>query len=478
VKQEHRRSYDIEPSGTAAVRVGRPGGRQRSTNEHDLVNGPIARTLWRLAIPLTFGFVINAVHSWINMFFVSRLGSDVIAALGVADQVNFVIFTLGSGFCIGTGIVVARRVGEERGSQASFVATQAFSFMALYSTAVAVIVALVLPMLLGAMQLPPSVLANAETYLLTLLFGFPASLLIFQVNASVRSTGNTVFPMVVLTITALLNVVLDPILIFGMLGFPALGLKGAAIATIASQWIGAIMSAAVMFSGRLNIRLYGLTASFDRELIGSIFRLGVPASMQGLSVSLCRVLLIALANQFGTAAAAAYTLGLRVDVIVFMPIFAAGIAIETLVSQNIGAGRFDRVKAFRQTAIRHLGAVIIAMGAIIFAIARPIADLFSDDPLVISTTVTYLHVAVFGYLFFVVGQSATRSLSGAGHSLRSMIIIAGTLFLVQLPLAYLLALRTSLGITGVFVAITASYLVFAAVATWSIRGRGWMTKKV
>jgi putative MATE family efflux protein len=452
--------------------------RRPGTSDVDLVNGPVASTLWKLAIPLTFGFVINAVHSWINMFFVSRLGSDVIAALGVADQVNFVIFTLGSGFCIGTGIVVARRIGEDRRSQASVVATQAFSFMAIYATVVAAIVALVLPLLLHAMRLPAPVMENAETYLLTLLLGFPASLLIFQVNASVRSTGNTVFPMVVLTITALLNVMLDPLLIFGMLGLPALGLKGAAIATVTAQWIGAILSAAVMFSGRLNLRLHGLTLRFDRELIGSIFRLGVPASMQGLSVSLCRVLLIALANQFGTAAAAAYTLGLRVDVIVFMPIFATGIAIETLVSQNIGAGRLERVKEFRDTAIRHLGAVILAMGAIIFVIARPIAEIFSDDPEVIGLTVSYLHIAVFGYLFFVVGQSATRSLSGAGHALRSMLIIAGTLFIVQLPLAYLLALETTLRVTGVFLAITISYLVFAIVGTWSIRGRQWMMKRV
>lgn len=478
MKHETRRSYDIEGTGAAAAAAPATNGRGRRSANVDLVNGPVGSTLWKLATPLTFGFVINAVYSWINMFFVSRLGSDVIAALGVADQVNFVIFTLGSGFCIGTGIVVARRIGEERRWQASMVATQAFSFMALYATAVAIIVALVLPSLLGFMGLSGPVLEHTKDYLLTLLLGFPASLLIFQANASVRSTGNTVFPMVVLTITAIINVLLDPVLIFGMFGMPALGLTGAAIGTVTAQWIGAIISAGVLFSGRLNLRLYGLTLRFDRELIGSIFRLGVPASMQGLAVSLTRVMLIALAAQFGTAAAAAYTIGLRVDVIVFMPIFAVGIAIETLVSQNIGAGRLERVKEFRETAIRHLGGVIVAMGVVIYFIARPIATIFSDDPAVISLTVTYLHIAVFGYLFFVVGQSATRSLSGAGHSLRSMLIIAGVLFIVQVPLAYILALETTLHVSGVFLAITISYLVFAAVGTWSIRGREWMLKRV
>jgi len=473
VRFDRRRSYDIDGSGTARAALPRT-----RAGDPDLVNGPVARTLWRLAIPLTAGFVINAVYSWINMFFVSRLGSDVIAALGVADQVNFVIFTLGSGFCIGTGIVVARRIGEERRSQASVIATQAFSFMGIYATVVAIVVAFALPFLLSLMGLSGAVYEHTRTYLLTLLFGLPASLLIFQVNASVRSTGNTVFPMVVLTITALVNALLDPLLIFGLLGLPKLGLQGAAISTVIAQWIGAILSASVLFSGRLNLRLHGLTLRFDRDLIASIFKLGVPASMQGLAVSFCRVLLIALANHFGTAAAAAYTIGLRVDIIVFMPIFAVGIAIETLVSQNIGAGRLERVKEFRETAVRHLGGVIVAMGVVIYFVARPLAMLFSSDPAVVSLTVTYLHIAVFGYLFFVVGQSATRSLSGAGHALRSMLIITGVLFLVQVPLAYLLSLHSSLQVSGVFLAITISYFVFAAVGTWSIRGRQWMLKRV
>ncbi|MBC8146302.1 MAG: MATE family efflux transporter, partial [bacterium] len=433
---------------------------------------------WRLAVPLMFGFVINAVQTWINMFFVSRLGSDVIAALGVADQVNFVIFTLGSGFCIGTGIVVARRVGQDRLTQASVVATQAFSFMAVYSSILAVVLWFVLPYVLRSMQITGPVLVHAESYLLTLMFGFPASLLIFQANASVRSTGNTVFPMIVLIAVAVTNIILDPILIYGMFGIPAMGIRGAAIATVIAEWIGIAISATSLFRGSQNLKLYGLTLRFDWSLIASIYKLGVPASMQGFSVSLGRVLLIALANQFGTAAVAAYTIGARIDVLIFMPIWAAGIAIETMVSQNIGAGRTDRVKAFRMTVIRQLGGVILALAITVFFAAPVLASFFSDDPAVAPIAVTYLRIASFGYLFFVVGQTATRSLSGAGHSMRSMMIISGVLFGVQLPLAYLLALGTSLQVTGIFVAVTSSYLILAAVGTMAMRGDSWMMKRV
>lgn len=444
---------------------------------HQLTEGPIGPTLWRLAIPLAFGFVINAVYSWTDMYFVSRLGDTATAALGFSDQINFVLFTIGSGFGIGTGIVVARRMGERRSRQASVIATQAFSFMAVYSTIVAIALYFILPYCFPLFGLEGEMLQLTEEFLLTLLIGFPGNLLTFQCNATVRSTGNTVFPMAVLIISALVNVIVDPILIFGMFGMPAMGIRGAALSTSIAMWVGALIGMYALYSGKLNIRLYRPTLRFDWSIIRSIFRIGIPSSLQTLSVSTARVLIISIANMFGTAAAAAYTIGLRVDVLVFMPIFATGIAIETLVSQNIGAGRLDRAEQFRRTAIRQLGGVIIAMGILIYFFAGDIARIFTSDPRVITLTEQYLHIAVFGYIFFVVGQSATRALSGAGHALRSMTIVAAILFLVQVPLAYVLARFTSLQETGVFLSITLSYLVLAIVGGFAVRGDKWMMKR-
>jgi putative MATE family efflux protein len=443
-----------------------------------LTDGPIGSTLWKLASPLALGFIINAVYSWTNMYFVSRLGESAIAALGFSDQLNFVLFTIGSGFCIGTGIVVARRVGEKRTRQASAVATQAFSFMALYSTAVAIALYFLLPIGLPLLGLKGEVLEYTRTYMSTLLIGFPGNLLMFQANASVRSTGNTVFPMTVLIITAVINLILDPVLILGAFGGPRLGVQGAAISTTIAEWTGALICIWALWTGRLNLRLFRPTLRFDRGIIAGIFRIGVPSSMQSLSVSASRVVIISIANMFGTAAVAAYTIGLRVDVLVFMPIFATGIAIETLVSQNIGARRFDRVKQFRLAALKYLGGLVAAMGVGIYLFAETIAGIFTDDRRVVELTADYLHVAVFGYFLFVIGQTATRSLSGAGHALRSMMIIAAILFLVQVPLAFVLSRLTPLGETGIFLAIAISYLILAIVGTWVVRGEKWMMKRV
>ncbi|HVZ41466.1 MAG TPA: MATE family efflux transporter [Candidatus Kapabacteria bacterium] len=480
---ERRSSVGIAGASSAAVDAERRG---QATPAHGpareernaLIDGPIAPTLWRLAVPLAFGFIINGVYAWINMYFVSRLGDTAIAAIGFSDQINMTVFTIGSGFCIGTGIIVARRIGEGRSRQASAIATQAFSFMALYATLAAALLYVAIPHVLVLLQLRGEMLELTRAYQLTILFGLPANLLTFQANASIRSTGNTMFPMVVAITCAIVNALLDPVLIFGLLGMPKLGVQGAAIATTAAQWVGAVIATTALYSGRLNFRLHRPTIRFNRDVITSIFRLGVPSSLQSLSVSLGRVILISVVNLFGTAAVAAYTIGLRVDVLVMMPVFATAIAIETLVSQNIGARRFDRVHAFRITARRHLLLVVAAMGMLIYLFAGALAGIFTNDPQVAALTVRYLHIAVPGYMLFVIGQTATRALSGAGHALRSLGITAAVLWFLQIPLAYLLARFTTLGETGIFIGITASYLLFAGISTYAVRGSRWMMKTV
>ncbi|MDB5035373.1 MAG: Na+-driven multidrug efflux pump [Chlorobi bacterium] len=469
---------DREAPATVAGNRARAAHPVHSADGISLTDGPIARTLWKLAMPLALGFVINAVYSWTNMYFVSRLGDDALAALGFSDQINFVIFTIGSGFCIGTGIVIARRVGQHRMREASVIATQAFSFMALYSTLAAIILYFVLPLALPLLGLKGAVLQYTTVYMSTLMIGFPANLILFQANSSVRSTGNTIFPMTVLIITAVLNLILDPFLILGKFGGPRLGVQGAAISTSIAEWAGALIAIYALYAGRLNLRLYRPTIRFDRGIIAGIFAIGVPSSMQTLAVSMTRVVIISIINIFGTAATAAYTIGMRVDVLVFMPIFATGIALETLTSQNIGAGRLERVAQFRRTAILHLGTGTALAGVAIFLFARPLAETFTADPGVAELTVRYLHIAVFGYLFFIVGQTATRSLSGAGHAARSMWIVAAMLLVVQIPLAYGLSRFTELRETGVFAAIAISYLVFAVIGSAAVRGRDWMMKNV
>lgn len=448
------------------------------TGDADLLSRPEGRTLLRFSIPLAFGFVINAVYSWTDMYFVSRLGDQAITALGFSEQINFVLFTLGSGFCIGSGVIVARRIGEGRRSRGAVIATQAMSFMAVYSSIMAAILIVLLPLLLRVLSLSGNVLDLTHGYMLILLFGFPANLVTFLSNCIIRSTGNTLFPMTVLILSAVCNVAADPILIFGLFGVPALGVPGAALSTVIAQYVAVSISLYALFSGRLNLRLYRPTLRFDRDSLRTIFNVGLPSSLQTLAVSVSRVVMISIANAFGVAVAAAYTIGLKVDILVFMPIFAYGIAIETLVSQSIGAGKLEKVTRFRRVAIRQLGGLIAVVGLSVFVFAEEIARIFSSEITVVEATISYLHYAVFGYLFFVVGQAGTRSLSGAGHSTRSMLIVAAMLFLIMVPMAWILSHGTPLRERGIFLSIAISYAAYAVAATLAVRGHRWMSRKL
>jgi len=441
-------------------------------------HGSEGRLLLRFSVPLAFGFVVNAVYSWTDMYFVSRLGESAIAALGFSEQINFVLFTVGSGFCIGTGIVIARRIGEGRREDAMVIATQAMSFMALFSTIVSACLLLVLPSILPALRLTHDVARLTEDYMLVLLIGFPANLVMFLSNCTIRSTGNTVFPMAVVIVSAICNACLDPLLMFGVAGIPAMGIRGAGLATAIAQWCGAAISLHALYTGRLNLHLRRPSLRLDWSTIRTIFAVGIPSSLQSLAVSTSRLAMISMANNFGVAAAAAYTVGLKVDILVFMPIFASGVAIETLVSQSLGAKRFERVRLFRLAAIRQMSVFVCAVGVVVYLFAEVIARIFTNDRDVIEASEAYMHFAVFGYFFFVIGQTGTRSLSGAGHTVRSMLIVVAVLFGVMVPLAWLLSTFTPLQERGVYLSIAASYAVYAAVATYAIRGDSWMKKAI
>lgn len=447
-------------------------------NRPNLVEGEIHSTLRRLATPLALGFVINAIYTWTDMYFVSRLGDVATASLGFADQIDFVIFTLGNGFCMGTGVIVARRMGEGKKTQAEAIVTHAFSFMLIYSILVSILIYLIVPTVFASLGLKGDLLRNSTIYMQTLLIGFPGSMITFQANASVRSTGNTVFPMLVLFCSAILNACVDPILIFGLYGFPKFGIQGAAISTSIAKWFTAILTTSMLFSGRLNIQLYKPTTKINWSIIKNIFKVGLPQSLQTLTVSLSRVFLVSICNKFGTEAGAAYSIAQKVDALAFMPVFAFSIATETMVGQNIGAKKYDRVKKLMKSSILQLSIITLFIAIFYILFAKNIATIFTNTQLVINYVSRYLHVTVLGYFFFIIGITCARSLSGAGHSLRSMIIVSVVLFLFQVPLAYVLSNYTPLGIDGVFWGITISHFCYAIISILNIRGDKWMLKKI
>ena len=443
----------------------------------DLLNGPIDSTLRTFAIPMAFSFLVNMLYSWIDTYFVSRIGSAAIAAIGVSEQLGFLIFNFGSGFAIGTGIIVARRIGEGNKQEANYTATQGIVTMLVFSSLLAIVLGIFLPQTLQLLGLDkdPEVYNLTKVYLFALLFGVPGNFVTFQINAIVRSSGNSVYPMIILLLTTVINAILAPLLIFGFGPISAMGMMGAGIATASAQLIGGIVSLSLILTGKSGLHLVFDRFRFDFPLIFRIIKQGIWSSLQMFAVSVSRISLFKIAAIFDPKViVAAYTLGLKVDLFAFMSVFAVGIAVETATGQNLGAKNYNRIFAFHKSAVKQLTILLSILAIIAFLVGEQFALIFTKDPEIIDATVKYLQIACFGYIFFAFGFVNIRVISGAGATMRSMIIVASTLIGVQVPTAYALSHFTPLRETGIWIGVVISYIALTIVGYQQLKAKSWL----
>ena len=444
-----------------------------SSRRVDLINDPIGPSLRRFATPLAFSFIVNMVYSLIDRFYVSRLGDAAIAAIGSSDQIVFLLFTLVSGFAVGSGVIVARRFGEGDRVGASRTGTQALVGMAITAALVTAVMYGLLPVIPTIMQMDTTVETLSMEYLSMLLIGFTFNLMNFQMFSIVRSTGNAVFPMTVLVITVVLNAIIAPFLIFGIGPFPELGMRGAGLATALSQISGTAIALTALVRGWTNIHLDFTQFRLDAGLLRRVAKQGLPASLQMLSVSLNRAAIFAIVAGFGTNVTAAYTLGLNIDMMVFMSVFAMGIAVETATGQNLGAQQPERVRMIHRSAITQIGILMLLLAVVVWLFGTEFVKLYSQQPETIAEATQYLNITVIGYVFFSTGLLTVRVLSGAGAALLAMSITAGSLLGIQLPLALILGYGLAMGPLGVWIALAIGYAIFTLISLVIFRRNRW-----
>jgi putative MATE family efflux protein len=444
----------------------------------DLLNTPIDSSLRKFAMPLAVSFLIQNLYTWVDMYYVSRLSSDAIAAIRVSGQLIFLMFSVASGFAIGSAIIIARRIGEGNRDDANYTASQSVLFMLFLSILVTVFFVFFTDDIVMLMKLDKQVASMVITYIQAIAFGIPATFLIFHLNAIVRASGNSVFPMVILITANILNAIIAPFLIFGIGPFPRMGMQGAGLSTGIAQNAGLILAIVGIMKGQVSIKLKFGILKFDYKMYWHIFKLGFPATLQILSVSVNKLFMIALANSFGVAVLTTYMFGGSVDMIIFMSIFAVGAAVEIITGQNLGAGKIERIFAYHRSAIKQLSYLLLILAVLIFAFSSYFIGLFVRDVKLISEIEIYLRIAVFAYLPFSVGIISLRVISGSGDYFRSFRLVAFIFFAIQLPFAYLLSEYTSLAHYGIWYAILLSHIVFAVLALISLYRKKWIKKVV
>ncbi len=445
--------------------------------EQDFTEGSLNRAVGLLAVPMVLEMIGESLFAVTDAFFVARLGSDALAAVGLTESMLEIIYAVAIGLSMATTAMVARRIGEKNEEGAARAAVQAIVIglgMALLLGAAGAIWA---PELLGLMGASPETVAAGSSYTRVLYAGMATVLLLFLNNAIYRGAGDATTAMRALWIANAINLVLDPCLIFGLGPFPEMGLAGAAVATTIGRGTGVLYQFwGFRRGGRIRIAREDLAV--DPSVIGSLLRLSVGGVSQLLVTTASYVVLIRILAGYGSAVLAGYVVAIRVVIFIILPAWGLSNAAATLVGQNLGAGKPERAeRAVWLTGAWNMGFMVLVT-LVFVGFARPIVEFFTTDPAASPIGTEALTVIGYGYVFYAWGMVMMQAFNGAGDTATPTKINVVCFWLFEIPLAYALAGPVGMGPTGVFWAISLSYSLSAVIGVLLFRRGKWKLKKV
>jgi putative MATE family efflux protein len=439
---------------------------------HDYTEGPIGRAIFLLAVPMVLETVMESVFAVVDVFFVSRLGADAVATVGLTESMMVIVYSLAMGLGIGATATVARRIGERDAEGAAHAAAQAIALGLIISAVLGIIGVALAPTLLRVMGGSPAVIANAA-FMRVMLGANATVLLLFLINAVFRGAGDAAIAMRVLWLANWINIVLGPLLIFGVGPFPELGVVGAAVATNIGRGTGALYAISRLFRPGGRVHVARRHFRLDPALMWQMIRLSGSGTFQILIGTASWIGLIRVISSFGSNALAGYTIGIRVIIFALLPSWGLSNAAATMVGQALGARKADRAEQAVWMAARYNFVFLGAVGLLFVLLARPIVSLFTGDPAVASYAVDCLRIVALGFLFYAYGMVITSSFNGAGDTWTPTWLNLFVFWLWEIPLAYALAVVLDMGPRGVFVAITVAYSTLAVLSAWLFRKGKW-----
>ncbi len=450
----------------------------RGEVHHDFTVGPIGRAILLLAVPMVLEVVLEGVFAVADIFWVSHLGPDAVASVGLTESLLTLVYALAMGLGIGATAVVARRIGEKNPEEAAHAAVQALLLAALVSVLLGVTGALLAPRLLALMGATPAVIATGRGYATIMLGGEAAIIILFVVNAVFRGAGDAAIAMRVLWFANTINIVLGPLLIFGVGPFPRLGVTGAAIATTTGRSIGALYAIIRLFrhGGRVPAGRRHLAP--DLRMMGQILRLGASASLQNLIGMGSWIGLVRILAGYGSAALAGYTIAIRLIIFALMPSWGISNAAATMVGQGLGARKPDRAEASVWRAGRYNTVFLSIVGVVFFAAAPLILRAFTSDPQVTSYGIHCLRIVALGFPFYAYGMVLTQAFNGAGDTWTPTWLNLVCFWVFEIPFAWWLAGPAGLGPTGVFWAMMAAFSLLAVASAGVFRQGKWKSRVV
>lgn len=446
--------------------------------EHDFTSGSIDRAIILLSIPMVLEMVMEGLFAVVDIFFVARLGKEAVATIGLTEVVMTQMVALALGLSMATTAMVARRIGEKDKEGASKAAMQAIFIGIILCSAIAVFFYFTSSDILRFMGGSEKLIEMGSGYTRILLTGSSTLFFLFLLNAIFRGAGDASIAMRTLWIANGVNIILDPLLIFGLGPFPELGVAGAAVATTTGRGIGVCYQIYHLVNGKSQVHLQRRHLIWLGDIIRRLIRVSSTGVLQFAIATFSWLFIIRIISLFGDAAVAGYSIGIRIIIFTILPAWGMASAASTLVGQNLGALQPERAeKSVWRSAFFNM-IFLSVISAIFIAFAPGIISLFTKEVEVAYYGILCLRIICLGYIFYAYGMVIGQAFNGAGDTVTPTWINFIAFWLLQIPLSYTFAKLFNWGPVGVFWGIAISESMLAVIAVYIFRKGKWKKVKI
>ena len=447
-------------------------------SHQDFTAGNLNRAILLLAIPMVLEMVLESLFAVVDVFWVGRLGADAVATVGLTESLLSLVFAIGFGIGLSTTAMVARRIGEKDPQGAAVAGVQAIVIGLATAVVFGVPSWIYAPRLLQLMGASPQIVATGSGYARIALGGCGAILMLFLNNAIFRGAGDAAVAMRLLWVSNIINLILDPCLIFGLGPFPKLGVTGAALATFTGRSIGVLYQFYRLLRGTERIRILVAQLGVNLHVLLRLLRVSLTGILQFTIADVSWIGLVRIVSLFGSAALAGYTIAIRILIFVILPSWGLSNAAATLVGQNLGAKQPERAEqSVWRTGLYNM-IFLGSVGVFFVLFAEPAIRLFTNDPAVVPLAVSCLRILSYGNIGYAYGMVMLQAFNGAGDTVTPTIVNFFGFWLLELPLAYALAVPLDMRSNGAYFAIVIAEGAIAAAGVLLFRHGRWKRQEI
>lgn len=446
--------------------------------EHDFTTGNLGRAIFLLAVPMVLEMAMESVFAVVDIFFVSKLGSEAVATVGITESVMTLLYAIALGLGMGTTALIARRVGEGKLKDASITAAQSISLGVILSIPIALAGIYFAPDLLELMGSSKSMIESGYKYP-QIIIGFNiVIMLLFIINAIFRGAGDAALSMRILWASNFINIILDPCLIFGLGPFPELGIAGAAYATVIGRGTGVILQMYFLFNKKHRIRIALGDFKLRFKLMTKLIRISLGGIGQFIISTTSWIGLVRIMSTFGSSVLAGYTIAIRILIFSLLPSWGLSNAAATMVGQNLGAKKPERAERSVIITSKINFIFLTFISGIFLLFAEDLVRIFTPETGVILAGKEALRFLSFVLPFYAIGMVMIQALNGSGDTKTPTIINFFCFWLMEIPVAYLLAMKLDFNAHGVYLAIILADIMIASIGIYIFRKGKWKEKVV